>query len=103
MKKVKSTTKKSGTSSKLTKEQLEEWKVVFRKGSTFGDSLIIALSMIAKSTYGFYAATIGLAQAYAALKSVAAKADVKIDYLFEKELQRSKKEFNNILDKDDED
>ena len=64
----------------------EEAMMILKKGESFGEALVEVMSEFAIDWKGMGIATIGLAKALAALRSVAKELGVDVDKLYESEL-----------------
>lgn len=76
----------------------DEVKLLIDKGESFGDGIISMMSMFACDYNGIGVAAIGLAKALAALKGVAAHAEIDIKRLYESQLAYFDITFKGIPD-----
>lgn len=83
--------KKSNTVGK--EKGLKKAQELMERGELFGDSIIGMMAQFATDWRGFGIATVGLAKALAALKTVAHKADVDLDDLHKGLLGNFEKDF----------
>ena len=85
----------------LEKKLEQNAQELLEKGEMFGDGIIIQMSFIATNPIGVGAVTLGLANAYAALKDVAERLGVEIESLFEKERAYFEDKFDELLDQEE--
>ena len=91
-KKVKKTSLEAG------KVNQEEAMLIMENGEMFGDSIVGMMSQFAIDWKGMGIATIGMAKALAALRSVASEMGIDIDNLYKLELAHFERAFAECVE-----